>query len=153
MPIRQFSVTSWSPSHNYSSLVDVLVRIGTCWWQNSGTNIIRKNHGHVQWNDGDIIGLQSTGHLKKKHKVSNHEGKRCVNNINVVLNVLTYIAGGIVSAVNDNSADSPSHMDDWWRRDCWFSVSSRTSSCHCRCDWSQTNQNGHSRNFIHGQSL
>ena len=57
MPIRRFSVTSWSPSHNQSSLVDVLVGIGTCWWQTSGGNPIGKNHGPVQCNDGDIIGL------------------------------------------------------------------------------------------------
>ena len=43
--------------------------------------------------------------------VSNHEVKRCVNNINVVFYVLTYVSGGIVSAVNDNFADSPSHLD------------------------------------------
>jgi hypothetical protein len=84
--------------------------------------------------------------------VSNHEGKRCVNNINVVLNVLTYIAGGIVSAVNDNFADSPRHLDDWWRRDTDDWRGSAWICCHCRCDWSQTNQNGHSRNFINWQS-
>ncbi len=57
MQIIRFSVTSWSPSHNKSLSVDVLVGIGTCWCNTSRCNSSGKDHGPVQCNDGDIIGL------------------------------------------------------------------------------------------------
>jgi hypothetical protein len=50
-----------------------------------------------------------------------------------LLYVLTYIVGGIVSAVDDNFADSPRHLDI-----------SKVNFMH-------PNQNGHTRNLVHGQ--
>ena len=46
-----------SPSQNKSWLVDVLVGISTRWRQTSRCNRFGKSHWHVQYNDGNIVGL------------------------------------------------------------------------------------------------
>ena len=45
------------PSNRCTILVDVMVGIGTSRWQTDSCDSFGKNDGHVQSNDGDIVGL------------------------------------------------------------------------------------------------
>ena len=89
------------PSHDCPILLDVMVGIGTSRWQTDSCDSFGKNDGHVQCNDGDIVGLILL--LSKSNQII-HKFLFCIG-------YSTYVSSRVVLVVKYNFADFPRHLD------------------------------------------